>query len=55
VAVVTAVGIAALLVKIMERKGEAQNSFFRVVELTEESVDPATWGKNRGRPTLHRG
>ena len=49
VAVVTAVGtaaIAALLVNIMERKGEAQNSFFRVVELTDETVDPAIWGKN---------
>ena len=49
VAVVTAVGaaaIAALLVNIMERKGEAQNSFFRVVELTDDTVDPAIWGKN---------
>ena len=44
VAVVTALGtmaIAALLVNIMERKGEAQNSFFRVVELDDETVDPA--------------
>ena len=49
VAVVTAVGaaaIAALLVNIMERKGEAQNSFFRVVELTDDTIDPAIWGKN---------
>ena len=49
VAVVTAVGtaaIAALLVNIMERKGEAQHPFFRVVELTDETVDPAIWGKN---------
>ena len=38
--------IAALLVNIMERKREAQNSFFRVVELTDETVDPAIWGKN---------
>ena len=30
----------------MERKGEAQNAFFRVVELTDETVDPAIWGKN---------
>ena len=48
-AIVTAVGaaaIAALLVNIMERKGEAQNSFFRVVELTDDTVDPAIWGKN---------
>ena len=30
----------------MEKKGEAQNSFFRVVELTDETIDPAIWGKN---------
>ena len=49
VAVVTGLAtaaIAALLVNIMERKREAQNSFFRVVELTDETVDPAIWGKN---------
>jgi len=48
-AIVTAVGtavIAALLVNIMERKSEAANPFFRVVELTDETVDPAIWGKN---------
>ncbi len=38
--------IAALLVNIMEKKGEAQNPFFRVVELTDETEDPAIWGKN---------
>ena len=38
--------IAALLVNIMEKKGQAQNSFFRVVELTDETEDPAIWGKN---------
>ena len=49
VVVVTGIGtaaIAALLVNIMERRGEAQNSFFRVVELTDETEDPAIWGKN---------
>ena len=49
VAIVAAIGtaaIAALLVNIMEKKGEAQNSFFRVVELTDETEDPAIWGKN---------
>ena len=30
----------------MEKKGEAQNSFFRVVELTDDTDDPAIWGKN---------
>ena len=45
----TAVGAAAvtaLLVNIFERKQEARNPFFRVVELTDETVDPAIWGKN---------
>src|SRR6476659_761721 len=35
-----------LLVSIFERKQEARNPFFRVVELTEETEDPAIWGKN---------
>ena len=49
VALVAALGAAAataLLVNIMERKQEARNAFFRVVELTDETVDPAAWGKN---------
>ena len=36
----------ALLTNIMERKNEARNPFFRVVELTDDTVDPAEWGKN---------
>lgn len=35
-----------LLTNIMERKNEAKNPFFRVVELTDDTVDPAIWGKN---------
>ncbi len=35
-----------LLVNIFERKQEAKNPFFRVVELTNETEDPAVWGKN---------
>ncbi len=49
VALVAALGAAAataLLVNIMERKQEAKNAFFRVVELTDETADPAVWGKN---------
>ena len=38
--------LTALLVNIMERKQEAKNPFFRVVELTDETEDPAVWGKN---------
>src|SRR5215203_4029864 len=37
---------AALLTNIMERKNEARNPFFRVVELTDDTVDPEVWGKN---------
>jgi nitrite reductase (cytochrome c-552) len=39
-------GITALLVNIFERKQEARNPFFRVVELDDNTVDPAVWGKN---------
>ncbi len=36
----------ALLVNIFERKQEARNPFYRVVELTDDTDDPAVWGKN---------
>ena len=39
-------GVAALLTNIFERKQEARNPFYRVVELTDTTVDPAVWGKN---------
>jgi nitrite reductase (cytochrome c-552) len=45
VAVLT-VGLTALLVNIFEHKQEAKNPFYRVVELDDETVDPAVWGKN---------
>src|SRR5688500_16212304 len=45
-AAVVGVGVAALLVNILERKVEGQTPFFRVVELTETTEDPAVWGKN---------
>jgi nitrite reductase (cytochrome c-552) len=35
-----------LLTNIFERKQEARNPFFRVVELTDDTTDPAIWGKN---------
>jgi nitrite reductase (cytochrome c-552) len=38
--------VFALLTNIFERKQEARNPFYRVVELTEETEDPALWGKN---------
>jgi len=37
---------AGLLVNIFERKQEARNPFYRVVELTDETVSPTIWGKN---------
>jgi len=36
----------ALLVNIFQRKQEAKNPFFRVVELTDETEDASVWGKN---------
>jgi len=36
----------ALLVNIFQRKQEARNPFFRVVELTDDTIDPGVWGKN---------
>ena len=41
----TVVGVA-LLMNIFERKQEARNPFYRVVELTDDTEDPAIWGKN---------
>jgi len=46
VAALVAIGGLALLVNIMEHKQEAKNPFFRVVELTDDTEDPAVWGKN---------
>ena len=43
---IAAIGSGALLLNIMERKQEAKNPFYRVVELTDEMEDPAVWGKN---------
>ncbi len=40
------VAIAALLVNIAQRKQEGLNPFFRVVEITDETIEPEIWGKN---------
>ena len=45
-AALLAAGGAALLANIIERKQEARNPFYRVVELTDDTQDPAVWGKN---------
>jgi nitrite reductase (cytochrome c-552) len=41
-----AIGVAALLVNIAERKQEAKHAFVKLVEVTENDVDPAKWGTN---------
>src|ERR1044071_8609862 len=46
VAALAAAGILALLVNIFEHKQEARNPFYRVVEITDNTDDPAVWGKN---------
>jgi nitrite reductase (cytochrome c-552) len=46
IAALAAVAVTALLVNIFTRQQEARNPFYRVVELTDETVDPQQWGKN---------
>ncbi len=46
VTALAAIGGAALLVNIFERKVEARNPFYRVVALSDTTVDPVIWGKN---------
>lgn len=41
-----ALAVSALLVNIFERKQEARNPFYRVVELTDDTEAPEEWGKN---------
>src|SRR5918995_3836406 len=45
-AAVAAIAATALLVNIFQRQQEARNPFYRVVELNDETVDPAVWAKN---------
>jgi nitrite reductase (cytochrome c-552) len=39
-------GVVALLMNIAERKREAQHHYLKLVELDENTIDPAEWGKN---------
>jgi len=41
-----AAGIAALLVNIVQRKTEAKQQFLKLVEVDENTTDPAVWGTN---------
>ena len=43
---VVAFVVVALLTNIFERKQEARNPYVRLVEVTEETTDPAPWGMN---------
>ena len=45
VAVLTALA-TALLINVFQRKQEAKNPYVRVVEVTEDTTDPAIWGQN---------
>ncbi len=45
-AAIAAVAATALLVNIVQRQQEAQNPFYRVVDLDDSTVDPAVWGRN---------
>jgi nitrite reductase (cytochrome c-552) len=45
VALATA-AIVALLININERKSETKTPYVRLVEVTEDTTDPAVWGKN---------
>src|SRR5687767_5977779 len=38
--------LALLLTNIFQRKVEARNPFYRVVELNDTISDPAVWGRN---------
>ena len=46
VAAVAALAVTALLVNIFTRQQEARNPVYRVVELTDDTEDPAVWGQN---------
>jgi len=46
IAGLVALAVVALLVNIFQRRQEARNPFYRVVELTDDTEDPAVWGKN---------
>jgi nitrite reductase (cytochrome c-552) len=46
---VVAAALTALLTSIFAHKQEAKNPYLRLVEVTEETTDPAPWGMNWSR------
>jgi nitrite reductase (cytochrome c-552) len=45
-AAVVTLGLALLLTNIFERKAESRDTYVQIVELTDDTVDPAIWGQN---------
>ena len=45
-AAIAVFALTALLINIFEKKQEARNPFYRVVELNDTVADPAIWGKD---------
>ncbi|MDJ0788857.1 MAG: ammonia-forming cytochrome c nitrite reductase subunit c552 [Myxococcota bacterium] len=43
---IVAFGVLALLLNISERKAESSLTHFRVVDIDDETTDPAVWGQN---------
>jgi len=41
--------ITGLLMSIFQRKQEARNPYVRLVEVSEDTTDPAAWGVNWSR------
>jgi nitrite reductase (cytochrome c-552) len=39
-------GVVALLMNVSERKQEGKQHYLKIVELNEDVIDPAEWGKN---------
>ncbi|KCZ71079.1 formate-dependent nitrite reductase, periplasmic cytochrome c552 subunit [Candidatus Methanoperedens nitroreducens] len=46
VLIVITIAVAGLLISIFERKQEARQTFFKVVDIPENEPDPAVWGQN---------
>jgi nitrite reductase (cytochrome c-552) len=46
VTAIAAVGVTALAINIFQRKQEAKSPFLKLVDVTENDVDPAKWGVN---------
>ncbi|HUP46009.1 MAG TPA: ammonia-forming cytochrome c nitrite reductase subunit c552, partial [Thermoanaerobaculia bacterium] len=46
VAAVLTLGLTFLLTNIFERKVEARDPYVQIVQLTDDTVDPAIWGRN---------